>query len=174
MADSIRFVSETLLGCVSGALEDDLRPVCSSYHALGTPVILQCCECDEGSNGELSIHLQRVYDADSQTLDEVQRVRPCRGGVTAAHFRIVLARCKPIIDERGEMPSHDVITQYAEDQMRDVDLLWGSLVCCADFPVRVDDVSVDLSEPGTCSLIYADVTVEVRVPPPPPSLSESP
>ena len=166
MALSITEASSRLLDCVCDALSDDLRPVCSCYQSLGTPVIFQCCECEDvEGNGELSIHVQRLFDADPNTLDEVQRVRPCRGGTTAARVRLVLARCRPTINSQGELPAHDVLTEYSENQMRDIEVMWRALTCCTDLHLRVDDISVDLSEPGTCSIIYADATVEVTVPP---------
>lgn len=164
VATTLAETSESLLACVCAAFELDLRPVCKCYHALGIPTILDCCECEEGSNGEVSIHFRRLFDADPSTLNEVQRVRPCKGGITAAQFRIVVARCRPIIDENGELPDPEDITDAAIEQMRDVELLWQSLACCSGLTLRVDDVSADLSEPGLCSVIYADVTAVVRVP----------
>lgn len=167
-AERLAEVTQALLDCVCDALSAANRPVCSCYRALGTPVIIQCCECeeDEGS-GELSVHLTRVFDADPESLNEIQRVRPCRGGGIAAQLRFVLARCRPVIDERGELPDHAVLDDVAVEQMRDVELLWRALTCCPDQRLRVDDVSVDLSEPGNCSVIYADVTVEMSIPAPP-------
>lgn len=162
---SLEDTAQSLLDCVCEALAADQRPVCDCYQALGTPIILQCCECDdEGSTGELSIHFRRLFDADSVTLDEVRRVRPCKGGILAAQFRLVLARCNPIINDRGELPAKEDITDAANDQMRDVELMWQALACCTGLTVRVDDITADLSEPGTCSAVYADVTVAVTVP----------
>lgn len=167
MASTITETVQALLSCVCDALVEDGRPVCSCYQAIGTPVILQCCECEDGtSNGELSVHVRRVFDAD-QDLIEVQRTRPCSRGMLAAQLRFVLARCRPIIDEHGELPSHEEITDYAEDQVRDIEIMWRALTCCPDgLRIRVDDISVDLSEPGTCSVVYADVTVEIALPKP--------
>lgn len=165
MAEHLPDVAQRLLDCVCDALSSDLRPVCRCYQSLGTPVIPDCCDCDDqGTNGELSIHVQRLFDADPETLLEVQRVRPCKGGVTAVQFRLVLARCRPIIDEHGELPDPQEITDAANDQIRDMELLWQSLACCSGLNLRIDDVTADLSEPGMCSVIYADVTSEVRVP----------
>lgn len=164
MADALSVVANRLLEVVADALSDDLRPVCKVYQALGTPVIFTCCDCDDGEgNGELSIHFRRLFDADSETLDEVQRVRPCKGGVTAANVRLVLARCRPLLNEQGELPDPETITEAANDQIRDGELMWQALAC-SGLSLRIDDISADLSEPGTCSLIYADVTVAVRVP----------
>lgn len=160
-------VADRLLTAVSDALSDDLRPVCKAYQTHGIPVIYQCCECDEGdlegANGEISIHFRRLMDVDPSTLDEVRRVRPCRGGVTAAQFRMVLARCRPIINERGEIPSPDTLTSHTEDQLRDAELLWGAL-SCAGIDLRIDDISADLSDPGTCSVMFVDLTVQVQIP----------
>jgi len=160
---SLAGAAETLLSAVSDALSDDLRPVCKAYQTHGIPVIYMCCECDEEANGEVSIHFRRLFDADPSTLDEVRRIRPCHGGVTAAQFRIVLARCRPIINEKGEIPEPEVLTDHADDQLRDIELLWQSLACTG-MDVKIDDVSADLSDPGNCSVSYADVTVQVQIP----------
>lgn len=166
VADYLAVVAERLLVAVSDALSADLRPVCKVYQTHGTPVIFQCCNCDgcgEGSNGEISIHFRRMFDSEGLSLSEVQRIRPCKGGTTAAQFRIVLARCRPIINEKGELPSPEELTDHTQDQLRDVELLWQS-IACSGLAIRIDDISADLSEPGTCSVIYADVTAEVRIP----------
>jgi len=164
MADSLAVVADTLLNAVADALAADLRPVCKVYQTHGIPVIFMCCECDdEGANGEVSIHFRRLYDAEANSLDEVRRIRPCKGGVTAAQFRLVLARCRPIIDEKGEIPTPEELTDHTQDQLRDVELLWQSLACCG-LEVRIDDVSADLSDPGTCSITFVDLTVQVQIP----------
>lgn len=141
--------------------------MCKVYQTHGIPVILQCCECDdpdlEGGNGELSIHFRRLYDADSATLDEVRRIYPCRRGYTAARFRMVLARCRPILNEHGEIPPPDELTEHTQDQLRDAELLRAALVCSGE-EIRVDDVSADLSDPGPCSVMFVDLTVRVEVP----------
>lgn len=161
-------VAETLLTCVADALSDDLRPVCKVYQTHGIPVIFMCCECadetlGDEANGELSIHFRRLYDAEASTFNEVRRIRPCKGGVTAAQFRLVLARCRPIINEKGEIPPPEELTSHTEDQLRDVELLWQSLACCG-MEVRIDDVSADLSDPGSCSITFVDLTVQVQIP----------
>lgn len=161
-------MADRLLQVVSDALSDDLRPVCKVYQTHGIPVIFQCCECEDPdlgdeANGEVSIHFRRLADVDASTLEEVRRVRPCKGGATAAQFRMVLARCRPIINEHGEIPAPEVLTEHTQDQLRDVELLWQSL-SCSGLDLRIDDISADLSDPGTCSVIYADVTVRVQVP----------
>jgi hypothetical protein len=161
---SLAGAADSLLTAVSDALNDDLRPVCKVYQTHGIPVIFMCCECDEeGANGELSIHFRRLMDADPSSLDEVRRIRPCHGGVTAAQFRLVLARCRPIINEKGEIPPPEELTDHTQDQLRDVELIWQGLAC-SGLDVRIDDVSADLSDPGNCSVTFADVTVQVVVP----------
>jgi hypothetical protein len=166
--DRLYAAADRLLSAVSDALSDDLRPVCKVYQTHGIPVIFQCCECadpelGDEANGELSIHFRRLFDADPSTLDEVRRIRPCKGGVTAAQFRLVLARCRPTINEKGEIPPPEELTEHTEDQLRDVELLWQSLACVGT-EIRIDDVTADLSDPGTCSIIFADVTVQVEIP----------
>lgn len=168
MANTLAGVAASLLTVVSDALSDDLRPVCKAYQTHGIPVIFQCCECEDPdlgdeANGELSIHFRRLMDADPSSLDEVRRIRPCRGGVTAAQFRLVLARCRPIINEQGEVPPPDELTEHTQDQLRDAELMWQALAC-SGMNLRIDDISADLSDPGTCSVMFADITVEVSVP----------
>jgi len=165
---SLAVVADRLLTAVSDALSDDLRPVCKVYQTHGIPVIFMCCECEdpdlgEEANGEISIHFRRLFDADPSNLDEVRRIRPCHGGVTAAQFRLVLARCRPIINEAGEIPPPETLTEHTEDQLRDVELVWQALAC-SGLDVRIDDVSADLSDPGTCSVLFVDVTVQVQIP----------
>jgi hypothetical protein len=131
-------------------------------------VIFQCCECEDPdlgdeANGEISIHFRRLMDADASTLDEVRRIRPCRGGTTAAQFRMVLARCRPIINEQGEIPPPDELTEHTQDQLQDVELLWQALAC-SGLDLRIDDISADLSDPGTCSVMFVDLTVQVQIP----------
>ena len=165
VANTLPQVAATLLECVSEALNTHLRPVCRVYQTVGTPVIASCCECDEdeGSNGELSIHLLRMFDADSKSLEEVRRVRPCRGGTMAAQFRMVLARCLPTINEHGEIPEPEVSQERAISQMWDAEVMWQVLACCTEYQISIDDLSVDVSPMGGCSLLWADITVAVHV-----------
>lgn len=159
--------SERLLACVGDALAADLRPVCDSYQTIGTPVILTCCDCEdqgEEANGELSIHFRRLFDAESSTLNEAHRVRPCKGGVTAAQFRLVLARCFPTVNEKGELPDKATQEEAALDLQRDTELMWQALACCTGMDLKIDDLSVDLGPRGGCSIVFADVTVQVLVP----------
>lgn len=169
MAEGLHATAQTLLDCVCDALSAAERPVCTCYRTIGTPLISSCCECDtDGTSGELSIHFRRMFDADASTLTEIQRVRPCKGGTLAAQFRLVLARCAPVLDEHGKLPDVEDLEESAEGQMTDLGLLWTSLTCCSGLTLRVDDVSIDPIPTGGCSLVFADVTVEVR----PPSLPE--
>jgi hypothetical protein len=166
---SLAGAANEILRAVSDALSDDLRPVCKAYQTHGIPVIFQCCDCgdpdepNEEANGEISIHFRRLMDADPSSLDEVRRIRPCHGGTTAAQFRLVLARCRPIINEKGEIPSPQTLTDHTQDQLRDVELLWQG-IACSGLDVRIDDVSADLSDPGNCSVTFADLTVQVLIP----------
>lgn len=169
MAVSPSEAAQLLLGCVCDALSNDGRAVCKCYQTIGVPVIVRCCECDDGDflgTGELSIHFRRLFDADPSSLLEIQRVRPCKGGVTAAQYRLVLARCFPTINEHGELPDPADLEDAAADQHRDIELVWWALACCSDIDLRIDDVGIDLAPQIGCSLIYADVTVAVHVPAP--------
>jgi len=69
-----------------------------------------------------------------------------------------------IINEKGEIPPPEELTAHTEDQLRDVELLWQSLACCG-MEIQIDDITADLSEPGTCSITFVDITVQVGIPP---------
>ena len=168
MADALYDTADALLACAADALAADERPVCKTYQTHGIPIIFMCCECadedaPEEANGELSIHFRRLFDAEANSFDEVRRIRPCKGGVTAAQFRLVLARCRPTIDEKGEIPPPEELTEHTEDQLRDAELLWQGLACCG-MDIRIDDLSADLSDPGNCSVMFVDLTVQVQIP----------
>jgi hypothetical protein len=75
-----------------------------------------------------------------------------------------LARCRPTIDEHGELPDPLERTEAALEQEQDLELVWQALACAGPH-LRIDDVSVDLAPTGNCSLLYADVTVRVVIPP---------
>lgn len=167
VAVSPQEAAERLLECVCDALADAGRAVCSCYQTVGTPVVGKCCDCGEDDfemTGELSIHFRRIFDADPNTLLEVQRVRPCKGGTLAASYRMVLARCFPTVNEHGELPQHEALTEKAEEQHEDIAILWQSLACCSGMNLRIDDISIDPNPQIGCSFLYADVTVSVQVP----------
>ena len=168
MGNRLVEAADEILRVVSDALSADLRPVCKVYQTHGIPVIFQCCECEDPelgdeANGEISIHFRRLMDANASTLDEIRRVRPCKGGVTVAQFRLVLARCRPVINEHGEVPPPETLTEHTEDQLRDAEILWAALAC-SGMEIRIDDLSADLSDPGTCSVMFVDLSVPVTIP----------
>ena len=160
--------AQTLLDAVRDALIAAERPVGKVYQSMGVPVIGICCEDQDDQdvtlNGELSIHFQRLFDADPQSLVEVQRTRPCKNGAIAASYRMVLARCRPTMDEHGELPEPAERTETTLEQHQDLELLWQALATAGPY-LRIDDVSADLAPSGNCSLVYADITILVCVPP---------
>lgn len=166
MATDLDTTAQQLLACVCEALaaEDVDRPVCSCYKTIGPPVIGLCCECSSGTTGEATIHVEQVYDCDSETLEQVTRVHPCRRGTTAADMTIVVTRCYPTIDEQGQMPDTDDQDVAATSMHDDIGVVFKALTCgCADIRLTVRNIAVDAPPDAGCAVLVARVTAEVKL-----------
>lgn len=163
MAKSIDTSARELLQCVCQRLTDQERPACACFATVGPPVIALCCECEEDTSGELTIHLERLYDADPETLAQVTtRVHPCRRSVTAADLTIILTRCYPMVDENGEMPESAEQDSAATLLHNDVSDVYAALICgCSDIRLVVQEVAVDSMPEAGCAVLAARVSVEV-------------
>lgn len=162
MAADLTTTSTTLLDCVCDALATAGRPVCSCYATIGAPIIANCCECATDTTGEAVISFERMYEADPQTLLQVDRVRPCKGGIKVAEFNLFVSRCYPTLDEQGNLPTPEEQDEAALNLNTDVEIVWHALTCCGhDSPLRVIEIVVDSDPEGGCSALSARVAVEV-------------
>lgn len=170
MAEDISTTSDLLLDCVCTALSTAGRPVCECYTTVGDPMIAICCECDPGVSGEVSIHLDRLYEVDPTTLLSVFRVRPCKRGTVAGDFVIVLTRCWPTVNEAGEIPDTEDQDAGARDLHDDAAIVWNALACCTGLRLLINEISVDAPPQAGCSILTARVTAEL-IPRPPQAAS---
>lgn len=162
MAPSIEAAMQTALACVCEALIASERPVCVCYATIGDPMAAVCCECDAGKVGEVSIRLERVYEADPITLEQITRVRPCKVGVTAADFVVTLYRCFPTLTDTGEVPDHEDQAEAATEMNLDTALLWRAISCCAGLRVSILEIAVGEDPIGGCSELNLRFAVEVN------------
>lgn len=170
MADDIDTTARALLACICDKLTDVERPACACFATIGPPVVGLCCTCDTDTysgtttTGDLTIHVERLYDADPATLDQTPRVHPCRRGFTVADFSIVLTRCYPMVDEQGQMPDTDAQDEAATTMHLDLADVYAALTCgCNDYPTIIREIAVDSMPEAGCSALAARVTVEVKV-----------
>ena len=66
----------------------------------------------------------------------------------------------------GQIPTPEELTDHTQDQLRDAELLFYALSNSGE-DIRIDDVSADLSDPGSCSVMFVDLAVRVDVSCPP-------
>lgn len=164
MADSIDTTARALLACVCDALEAVNRPACQCFATVGPPVVALCCSCDEDTSGDLTIHFERLYDGDPTTLEQVDRIHPCRQSTTAADFSIVLTRCFPMINELGEMPDSDTQDAAALDMHQDIGTVFRALTCgCNESPLILREIAVDSMPDSGCMVLAARVSTEVSM-----------
>lgn len=146
-------------------LIDAGRPVCSSRATIGPPVIglVECCECDQDTSGQLSTNLERAFPADGTTLEEISGlVGTCPTLTTAADFSLVLARCYPRINDDGEMPSADETTSATGLMYADITAVVKALMCSGQ-KIRLREVVIQSDPDGGCSAFTVRVTVPVKL-----------
>jgi hypothetical protein len=165
VADDIQTTADALLDCVCAALADIGRPTCACFNVIGDPMVIQatCCECEPGTTGELTIHLERLYDVDPTTLSPVDRVRPCKRSTVAADFAFVLTRCYPTVTEDGQLPDPEDQDAAARDLNQDAAAIWTALTCCEGVDPRIiREVAVEAAPQAGCSAVLARVTIPVN------------
>lgn len=152
-----------LLQCVSQALADDEAPVCSVGGTLGQPAIASCCDCGDGE-GELWGNLVRVYRSQQAGLADAPPQKPCLPAHWSAEYRITLARCFPVIDESGELPSVEARTEATARGHADVATVHRAIHCCGETePPYLVGIQVETDPAGGCSFLVATVRVPVSL-----------
>lgn len=157
-----------VLLCLVDALEASGRAVCGSGITVGSPVLgpTACCEdcaCG-GPGGQLSGQLVRLYPADSATFGQQVRIENCVPGAVAADLAFTLARCHPVINEKGVPPSLDAVAPFADGALDDAQIMWLAFQCgCIDgLKVVIRDISVQAPPEGGCSAVGVSITVLVK------------
>jgi hypothetical protein len=139
-----------------------LECVCEA--TVGPPVVALCCECDTNTTGDLTIHFERLYDADPSTLEQVSRVHPCRNSTMVADFSLVLTRCYPMLDEQGNMPDSDTQDIAATDMHADIQTVFKALTCgCVESSFILGEIAVDAMPDSGCMVLAVRVSTEVSM-----------
>jgi hypothetical protein len=143
------------------------KPVCACYATIGPPVVGLCCACETDApttTGEATVHVEQIYDADPNTLEQISRIHPCNRSVVAADLTIVVTRCYPMVDEGGNMPPTDDQDEAALSMHDDLTTVWQALTCgCSDVRLTVRNVAVDAMPDAGCAVLVARLTAEVRL-----------
>lgn len=147
-----------LIACVEAELTTPPCVVCTTS---GAPVADYCCECDDGTgSGQLTGNVTQTFEANPDTLRPAPSVRPCRPMSVAAEYRIVLARCHPVQDERGRPPTCEQLQAAADLTATDIEEMWQALTCCpTGLRIRIGSIGVEGNPLGGCVAVVAVVTV---------------
>lgn len=168
MAENLSDTMDALVACAVEALDNINRAVCRSGLTAGPPAPgpMGCCnKCgSDNLGGQVSGFLERVYPAE-KTRDGIQEAPrlTCRGGATAADITVVVLRCYPAMDNKGNMPLLDATTPYAHELNDDLAAVWNGLLCCGT-DTEIRESAVDADPEGGCSAFAIRVTTLVSLP----------
>lgn len=177
MTGDLTTTMDALVACVVDALDDIDRAPCTNGLTVGppSPGPAGCCTTCGSNNvgGQVTGFLERVYPAE-QTRDGIQEVSRvnCRSGATAADITLVVLRCYPSLDAKGNMPTLDKTTPYAHELNTDMTTVWQALKCCATGS-EIRESAVDADPEGGCSAFAIRVSVMVSMVPPEPDVDVS-
>lgn len=162
MALSVDGALAAAVNCVYSELA---IPPCTVGITVGTPVIDTCCECEPGHNGALWGNLIDVAPGEMVSGGERARRNPCAPVFWWATYRVTLFRCFPTIDERGELPAPDTLTEVAESLHLDAAAMTRALHCCnaGGEPILLGSVNVTSDPSGGCSMLSAAFKVRVDI-----------
>lgn len=169
MTTDLTTTMDALVACVVEALDSIDRAVCKDGLTVGPPAPgpMGCCDKCGTNNlgGQVSGFLERVYPADrtNDGIEQVTRVN-CRSGSTAADITLVVLRCYPSMDAKGNMPPLDKTTPYAHDLNTDMTAVWNALKCCSTGS-EIRESAVDADPEGGCSAFAIRVTTMVNMVP---------
>lgn len=155
---------KALADCACVALADADHPVCTCSTTIGLPAIGRCCDCD-GGQGELWTSLIRLYRLGAGPAYPVSLPqRACVPSEWAAEIRLVLARCFPVLTERGELPSPEDQAAAAARLHAEAALLERAIRCCKDTdPMYLRDIGVELDPDAGCSYLTLVVLAPVSL-----------
>lgn len=113
-------VCETILGGVLGDLEACDRPAVSrAIVAAGQVAWDDCC-------GQLVVGPERVYRSSEFPVEDATD-EICEGGWIAVSIVVLLVRCVPTVNERGEAPSAAAMNAAYASLLRDAAVVWRSV-----------------------------------------------
>lgn len=135
LADSPLDVCELWLTRAFDALDacPESDPITVSYVAAGTAAWDTCC-------GALIVAPERVFRS-ANFPNEGTTVDDCETGLLAVDVVLLLLRCVPSIDDRGNAPKPDVLSVAYGKTIRDAAVVWNAIT--GELPEGWERANVD-------------------------------
>lgn len=124
--DLFHLVAQEVLDCACEALtgQDSICPCpCRKFVSIGPPVWDQCCD-----GGQLAVWLERVYVAANFPASNNTAIT-CSAPL-AGEYVLQLIRCVPTMDEQGNAPSAEALSDSAQDIYSDLYVAYKAVLCC--------------------------------------------
>lgn len=113
------------------ATGDDRTPLSTHGYPLGW---LDRCDCANGEHGQLLVTAGDVFYAGERFPDQDQITSRlgADAGRWAVNLTIEYARCRPVIDERGTLPTITELRTFAAGLYADGMAIWRAFQCATD------------------------------------------
>lgn len=119
-------VGEWLRCLVLDALQNAGRaPITTTYVGVGGIALDDCC-------GSLIVVPETVLRSTTFPAENANEEN-CIGGQIVLQFVVLLARCVPVLDDRGRAPSMDALNTAHRAILEDAAIVWNA-IGCADLP----------------------------------------
>lgn len=124
MSDPIFDVAAQILERAKLALSSvcAIEPI-RTYVATGVIAWDDCCD------GQLSVNVTRVYVSTRFPSDAAAEMLQCTVPFTAIEMTVSLLRCVTAMDEDGNPPPADVITEESKRTLLEARAIWRAILC---------------------------------------------
>lgn len=130
VVDTVAPIVEHLLACLTVRLDEVGAPVCRAFwHPGATAPWDACGQSDAGAEGQAWVAVNRIYPSDSFPVETIDAHR-CFPRGFAAEVTVGVLRCAATIDDHGQAPSADEVTDDALKVSRDRAVALDAIVCC--------------------------------------------
>lgn len=122
--DLLWTMAQEVVDCICAALTEESECACPCRACVvwGQPVWDQCCD------GQLTVFVERVYVADNFPQTESGSIL-CSAPL-AGDFVLQLIRCVPTVDDNGNAPSCDELSESARKLLQELYISERALICC--------------------------------------------
>lgn len=118
MSDTPYSVAAAVLAHVQAQLDVCQRPVQSALVAVGGIVVDDCCA------GLLAVAVERVFRAEAPFPTERGADGPCDEPLIGLDINVYLARCVPVLDDRGTPPTVAAQEAASAGVLADAAIVW--------------------------------------------------
>lgn len=131
--DRVGDLATSLLGCLTGRLNECERPVCRSSLVPGVEAVWDvCCDCcdEDGNpaNGQAWVRVVSIFPSDAFPSPLVEPVRCDHGyGVT---FELGVVRCVATMGDDGSPPCADDLNRDVAGLLADAHAMREAVDCC--------------------------------------------